>query len=72
MKEGCGHIFHGYCLFQMFGGCECEFTMKQMKSILGNRIGNAKIISKNNFGGCAMGCDKGRRERNAFYTYIRL
>ena len=71
MKEGCGHTFHGYCLFKMFGGCDCEFSVEQMKKILGDRIGKSRITN-NAFGGCPFGCDKDRIDRNAFYTYLRF
>lgn len=73
VKEGCGHVYHGYCLFQMFGGCNCEFTIAQMKSILGNRVGKAKV-TMNGFAGCAHNCNKNKRAQNGngFYTYLRF
>ena len=72
MKEGCGDIFHGYCLFLYFGGCNCDFTINQMKTILGNRIGMVHIEKQNNFGGCPLNCDKGKKDRNGFYTKLKL
>ena len=68
-KNGCGHIFHGYCLFLMFGGCECDFSIHQMVKILGNQVG-VKDISQL---ACPYGCNRGENNKgDSYYTRLRL
>jgi hypothetical protein len=65
----CNHVIHGYCLFSLFGGCECEFTLAQMKQILGARIGSFDALVT--IPSCPFACSKGDGYSGVF-TSLRI